>query len=382
MAPIARALTPRHLLAWALSVCAVAVHPLHAAAQTAPYPPSPVISSASFDFSSHVRRAPGSDNWPLTWADDDHQYASWGDGGGFSGTDSACRVSLGIGRIEGPATGFSGRDIWGHPDCADHPAQFGGKTRTTLSIGSNLYFWGSPSSGLSGLDYQRLYKSTDHGATWTNTGVEWTYTTHRIGFFAFLQFGKAYQGARDGYVYAYASNLQSYAFATQKPGQIFLLRVPVAGLESQSQYQFFRGFDANGNPLWGSHAERRPVFEDPNGVMMNSAAYNAGLGRYFLVTNHTQFGGGNIGIFDAPEPWGPWTTVMYESGWPQGGQVERTVFFANFAPKWWSDGGRSFVLVFTGTNGNDSFNSVEGALQLRTADALLPSSIRDLRPTP
>ena len=27
----------------------------------------------------------GSDNWPITWADDGHQYTSWGDGCGFGG---------------------------------------------------------------------------------------------------------------------------------------------------------------------------------------------------------------------------------------------------------------------------------------------------------
>ncbi|HJX09709.1 MAG TPA: hypothetical protein VJ733_04335 [Candidatus Binatia bacterium] len=29
--------------------------------------------------------APYSDNWCITWADNDHQYTSWGDGGGFGG---------------------------------------------------------------------------------------------------------------------------------------------------------------------------------------------------------------------------------------------------------------------------------------------------------
>ena len=45
------------------------------------YPPSPVISDIIWDFKSHVQQAPGSDNWPITWADDDNLYTSWGDGG-------------------------------------------------------------------------------------------------------------------------------------------------------------------------------------------------------------------------------------------------------------------------------------------------------------
>jgi hypothetical protein len=47
-------------------------------AQGAPYPASPVIADLTFEWSSHERHAPGSDNWPTTWADDGHQYAAWG----------------------------------------------------------------------------------------------------------------------------------------------------------------------------------------------------------------------------------------------------------------------------------------------------------------
>ena len=69
----------------------------------APYPPSPVIADMVLDWSTHRREALGSDNWQLTWADDDHQYGAWGDSGGFGGTNSNGRVGLGFGRIEGGA---------------------------------------------------------------------------------------------------------------------------------------------------------------------------------------------------------------------------------------------------------------------------------------
>ena len=60
-----------------------------------PYPQSTKIREIVFDWSSHISLARGSDNWPITWADDDHQYTSWGDGGGFGGSNSKGRVSLG-----------------------------------------------------------------------------------------------------------------------------------------------------------------------------------------------------------------------------------------------------------------------------------------------
>ena len=63
-------------------------------AQESPYSKSEVIKGINFDWSFHIRLAPGSDNWPVTWADDGNQYVVWGDGGGFGGTN-------GIGRDPG-----------------------------------------------------------------------------------------------------------------------------------------------------------------------------------------------------------------------------------------------------------------------------------------
>ncbi len=48
---------------------------------TSPYPASPVIKGISFDWSTHIRLAQGSDNWPITWAADGHQYTVWGTAG-------------------------------------------------------------------------------------------------------------------------------------------------------------------------------------------------------------------------------------------------------------------------------------------------------------
>jgi hypothetical protein len=44
----------------------------------APYPASPVITGIEWaPAETIVRRAPGSDNWPVTWADDDAIYSTW-----------------------------------------------------------------------------------------------------------------------------------------------------------------------------------------------------------------------------------------------------------------------------------------------------------------
>jgi hypothetical protein len=107
-------------------------------------------------------------------------------------------------------------------------------------------------------------------------------------------------------------------------------------------------------------SKKRPVFEDPNGVGWNvSVSYNPGLRRYLLGTEHTDTHAGRLGIFDAPEPWGPWTTVAYEERWGAG-HIEASTFYWNFTPKWLSPDGTRFTMIFTGSRTNGSWNTVAG----------------------
>lgn len=321
-----------------------------------PYPPSPVIAGVEWDFGAHTRLAPGSDNWPITWADDDNQYTAWGDGGGFGGTNEDGRVSLGVARIEGPADGYAGHNVWGGKD-AEHAAQFEGKSYGILALGATLHMWVQPGSGTDNYQEARLCRSTDHGATWQR--ADWAFTkAQRIIAPAFCQFDRGCAGARDHFAYCYVVRLQDDSADLQAPGEIDLMRVPTGRLMDRSAYEFFAGQDAAGQPQWSEEvAARQPVFEDASGVGSTlSVSYNPGLRRYFLCTEHSRPSRGNLGIFDAPEPWGPWTTVGYYHNWGDTGST----FYWNFANKWLSPDGQRFVLVFTGTDENDAWNTVKG----------------------
>src|SRR5689334_843462 len=107
------------------------------AQRRAPYPASPVIESANWDFANLMRLAPGSDLWPITWASDDNLYASWGDGGGFGGTNGDGRVSLGFARIVGMPPDFKTINVWGGKKGVN-PAAFGGKVSSLLSVNGVL----------------------------------------------------------------------------------------------------------------------------------------------------------------------------------------------------------------------------------------------------
>jgi hypothetical protein len=109
------------------------------------------------------------------------------------------------------------------------------------------------------------------------------------------------------------------------------------------------------------------VFTDTNGVSPGAITYDAALNRFFLSCFHT--GPGQLGIFDAPEPWGPWTTVAYYENW---GNMTGTGegLSCEFPAKWISPDGLTFWCIFsvygegakTGIKAHDKFNLIKVTL--------------------
>ncbi len=354
-------------------VIAAALPGLPAPAAQPPYPPSPVIKRVEFDFSTHQRLAQGSDNWPTTWADDDRLYTAWGDGGGFGGDNKRGRVKLGVARIEGGSRNYAARNIWGGVD-APNKVQFEGKSYGMLAVNGVLYMWVGNQPGPH-LRESRIAFSRDHGATWKLN--DWAFTfADGLVIPTFLNFGRDYAGARDAFVYSYCIEPaygpgppQSgvHGFDVHKPGKIHLVRSPMSAILQHSELQYFAGLDGAGQPRWSRKPkDKRPVFEDANGVGWNlSVSYNPGLRRHVLCTEHSVTHAGKLGMFDAPEPWGPWTTVVYEENWGKD-HIEVSSFYWNFPTKWMAPDGKRFTLVFTGKNSNDSWNTVAGRFFLHS----------------
>jgi hypothetical protein len=362
---------------------------------TCPYAQSPLISGWSLDWSTHRRGAQGSDNFQLTWADDGHLYGAWGDGGGFGGSNGRGRVGLGVARITGPGNDWQGHNRWGGLH-AEFPTQFGGQGKSWGMIGVDgiLYMLVVPDT-VPGKTYRNHYafsevwQSADHAATWHRPSWQFRQSEH-LTIPTFLNFGKDHTGVPahlGDHVYLYFIRPQSPTMEQQgprgvglvvhKPGAIYLARVPREAVTTdKSAYRFYAGLDDTGNPLWENISRKQPVFEDPIGVgWCMSAHYNPGLQRYILCTEHGTSHAGQIGIFDAPAPWGPWSTVVYcTEANPFGRQRSgsslpwrNNVFFVAFATKWLSEDGRTFTLNFTGGGqgaDNDSFNTVSGQFTL------------------
>lgn len=325
-----------------------------------PYPQSDL--KLEFDWSSHQRLAPGSDNWAITWASNDSQIATWGDGGGFGGQNRKGRVSLGVATISGELNNMVTSNTWGGYQPANE-ATFEGKSYGIIEVDKILYLWVSPGSNANNYKETRLARSFDGGASWEK--ADWSFSQDDgMVIPAFLQAGPGYTNSpHSPYVFIYFIELSNPDKLTlQKPGAFTLARAPKGNLFERTKYEFFAGIDDNQAPVWSSnHQNRIPVFNDPSGVGWTlSVSYNKDLSRYFLLTEHTESFRSNLAVFESTEPWGPWQTVYYDK--LGRGHIDATAFYYNFSNKWSSDD--NFVLVFSGIKANDSWNTVKGRFVL------------------
>jgi hypothetical protein len=293
------------------------------------------------------RAARGSDNWPLTWADDDRQYTAYGDGRGFEPLIDT-KLSLGLACVEGPPEAFRGVNLRAPSFEQRGDGARGKKASGMLMVDGVLYAW------VRNAGNAQLAWSRDRGATWQWS--DWR-LTESFGYPTFLNFGRNYDGARDAYVYVYSHDHDS---AYRAADRMVLARVPKSQIAHREAYEFFAGLDDAGQPRWSADVgQRRAVFEHPGKCYRSGITYNAPLRRYLwcqvLPGPDPRFAGG-LGIYDAPEPWGPWTTVFFTTQWDVGpGET------ASIPTKWISDDGRTIHLVFSG---NDCFSVRQGVLRL------------------
>jgi len=298
----------------------------------APYPPSPVIHGTVFG--TEIRRAAiDSDNWPLTWGNDDAQYTSYGDGFGFEPRLER-KMGMGFARITGDFSGYRGVNLRSDGERAGDGAK-SPKASGILMVNGVLYLW------VRNVANAQLLWSQDRGKTW-----QWGFKMDTgFGSPAFLNFGRDYAGARDGFVYTYSQDGPS---AYESDSSLVLARVPKDRIRERSAWEFYDHLDAGGRPVWTADVARRgPVFAYPANCRRVDVVYDAGIGRYLMALAYDQNGG--WGLFDAPEPWGSWTTVLHRR-WDVAG-----THGYRLPAKWISADGLTLTLVFSGVKLNDAF---------------------------
>jgi len=300
------------------------------------YPPSPVIGGIHFtDSTGILRKALGSDNWPITWGDDDRQYAAYGDVNCFEPYADK-KLSQGFALIEGSAGDIRGVNIRSATGERMGNGAKGPKASGMLMVDGVLYLW------VRNAHNAQLAWSADHGKTW-----EWRFRfPSGFGSPAFLNFGKNYRGARDKYVYTYS---QDGASAYESDDSLLLARVAKDRLRDRSSWEFLERLDEHGTPVWTADIGRRgEVFRYPRHCRRVDGVYDAALKRYLLAVAYDQESG--WGIYDAPEPWGPWTTAFHTEHW----DFDHTHGY-RLPAKWIEGDGRAMALVFSGLAPYDAF---------------------------
>lgn len=312
------------------------VEPAMAAITEPVYAPSDVIRRVGFDPEEKIiRKAIDSDNWPMTWADDDAIYTSYGDGFGFEPFVEK-KLSMGLARVEGTPPDFKGMNLRAATAERVGNGAKGPKASGLLMVDGVLYMW-VRNTGNSTLAW-----SADRGKTWT---WGWKFE-ESFGCPTFLNYGKNYEGARDEYVYVYS---QDGAGAYEPYDRVVLARVLKNKVREKEAYEFFVRIGAEGKVIRSSKlSERGAVFSYAGHCERLDVVFDKGLRRYLMAVAYGH--GKGWGLYDAPEPWGPWTVAYTTADWGLG-----ETHGYRLSTKWMSPDGREVWMVFSGLKPNDAF---------------------------
>jgi len=340
------------------------------------------------------------DNWYMTWASDDKQYAGLCDGTGFKDLPDYTGIYYNskLLAISGNPPDHTFESVPGYPDLESiSPRQVPGSRDYSR-------YYGFAIIAVDGAIYQllstpkvpfgpegnafigaKLIYSPNNGVTWYNqdgsTPVVYEKWEDRnkenMAFFfepdesfalsSFLQMGKNYEDNTDGYVYLYATN----GNVDGKMNQLVMLRVKKDKIRVRSEYEYFVSLNSDGTANWSKDINNRGVVcQFPEGwvnynispghsghpyAWQPSVAYNNPLGVYMMAnwgigvgSDGDWFGKPSyLGFWTAPQPWGPWTQVYEEEAWTTAGDVNARCYQPYIAPKWIADDGKSFWMVWT-----------------------------------
>jgi CubicO group peptidase (beta-lactamase class C family) len=329
-------------------------NPVVDAVEASPYPQSDYIISAKFaPVNEVIRMAEGGDLWPSTWGDDGLMYTVYGDGNGFK-PFTEIKLSSGLAVVSGTPPNIKGQNIRSKSGETVGQGPAGVKASGIIMIDSKLYMW------VRNANNARLAYSTDHGKNWT--WADWKIDTS-FGCPNFVNYGKNNAGAKDGYVYIYSvDDASAYKYADK----MVMVRVNKTQLMNWKAYEFLAGYKA-GMPVWSEDIRKRqPIYTNPGKTYRSGMTYDAPLKRYLwcqvipLSGDKEQEGPrfkGGLGIFESPNPWGPWKTVYYTREWDMGPGES-----GSLPVNWMSSDGKSMYYLFSG---NDSFSVRKLVLQTK-----------------
>jgi len=352
-------------------------------APTPPFPPSKLIRRAVFA-KPRPHKGDG-DMWPITWAADGFLYGGAGDNSGSP---------MNFWRIHGEDGG-----PWAfHLELVDNmpidpkawcqrprvdPAR-GVKPASLLGMDGMLYFavelhnYGeNPAFNRQCNVSSFIITTRDWGKTWDREATPPDFFTGRLASPHFIQFGRDYAGARDGFIYAHFPAGRDGKSYWCNADFLLLGRVLQGRLLARDAWEFHAGTDASGNPLWTRDGEgAAPVFEYPLMTGEDHCSWNPGLRRY-LLGNFSFMDGktleprpyhqcwpesvapSQLTLFEAPEPWGPWSLFHRDDDWGTVGDYQ-----PSFPVKWMSADGKRMYMVSAGSLDDYNFTCQQIDLEL------------------
>ena len=281
---------------------------------------SPISAVSIADTPTAIGVSDG-DLWPSCWSDDDALYAANGDGAGFGSVTS----DIVMNRITGsPASDdLAGEALGVGDDLGQVWTTEAGYTRKPtgmLCVDGVLYLAVQDLAP----DFDRapnatIARSDDHGATWTWDRSAPMFDDGVLTTIWFADYGRDAERRPDAeHVYAYGldgSWRDSFTDAVADPTELFLARVPVASVQDASSWEFYAGEPGDDEPTWTSDvAAKRPVLVDERRVHGMTVLSQGGVTylpqhERYLYSSWTEY---TVELYEAPEPWGPWTSVLSE----------------------------------------------------------------------
>ncbi|HEY4788103.1 MAG TPA: DUF4185 domain-containing protein [Bacteroidales bacterium] len=253
------------------------------------------------------------DLWFSTWAGDDNVYSGWGDGKGpLIDKEPVPWVDCGVVRLTGDFPYISAKTMY-RGDLTP-PLEKNDKPSSFIYFDSCLY--GQFHSPLGDARIGYLSRSSDFGATWKRIGYfderkkcsdnasPWTKANNspfRCMFF--INMGKEYNLNNDEYVYALGIGKEWHWMSLG----VYLTRVKKDSFTKYEAYEYFRGLDEMAQPIWSKKQEEASPLKGLITMGQGSAIYHPGINRFLFMTDKD--------LFDAPNPWGPWTYAGSWTSW-------------------------------------------------------------------
>jgi hypothetical protein len=330
-----------------------------AAAQTAA--PSTFFSTIAEESYATYQVAGDGDLWPSCWADDDNLYTANGDGMAFTGLPITvpARYDMAVSVLRGAPPHMSGTTIAtnvGKVFKTQDGKTYNRKPTGMLCVDGAVYLaYQNLATNFVAAPAASVVVSRDHGRTWSADADTPMFGASRFTTIFFLDFGKNSSNAIDGYVYAYGLDTN-----WRKQQALYLARVPHKRVLNRASWQFYTGV-RDGHPDWSSDITRKvavltdttlryPVVLEKNHcgpkeeiISQGGVVYDHPMGRYI----YTSWSCATHEIFEAPQPWGPWShAASIDFGPLQGysGQQNYGQYGPTIPSKFISSDGKSMYL--------------------------------------